>query len=246
MLDKKIIQKVETLYLLYKNGKVSGPEQHEVNPGLPKDSRQNYLYFTLPCCINFQRSSPAMWASALSTYSDPETNYLFFPEKVVQRSHDDVKAGLIKHKLALQTHKHPMIWGAISETLYKYYDSDPRRVLSESGHDVIRLIETLQKTKKDIFPYLGGAKLSNYWLFILDSFTDVKLKNLNEISIIPDTHVIKSTINLGLATEGVQAAEVESVWRKVLKETGISPTEMHSALWRWSRNGFSPDLVATL
>ena len=60
----------------------------------------------------------------------------------------------------------------------------------------------IQKEKKPLFPYLGGPKLSNYWLFILHDFTDVKFKNVEEISIIPDTHVIKSSIHLGVVEEG--------------------------------------------
>jgi len=240
--SEDVLENVKKLYQLFLAGAVKGPEKHEVNPGLPRGSRENYLYFTLPCCINFQRNSPALWQSALDTYQDPSTNYVFFPEQLVEKEKEEVQRDLAKHKLALQPNKHSSIWINICHTLASYYKNDPKEVLRESDFDTPLIIQVLQRDKKHLFPYLGGIKLSNYWLFILSIFTDVELKNIQEISIIPDVHVIRSTIQLGLAKEGVQPLEVEQIWRKVSKEVGISPVEMHSALWRWSRNNFHPEL----
>jgi hypothetical protein len=240
--SEDILENVKKLYQLFLAGAVKGPEKHEVNPGLPRGSRENYLYFTLPCCINFQRNSPALWQSALDTYQDPSTNYVFFPEKLVKKEKEEVQKDLAKHKLALQPNKHSSIWINICNTLASHYKSDPKEVLRENNFDISLIIQTLQKDKKHLFPYLGGIKLSNYWLFILSIFTDVEFKNIQEISIIPDVHVIRSTIKLGLAKEGVQPLEVEQIWRQVSKEIGISPVDMHSALWRWSRNNFYPKL----
>ncbi len=78
-----ILARVRKLKQLYDAGQIPQLHKHEVNPGLAQESRENYLYFTLPVCLNFQRSSPAMWQAALATWNDPETNYLYFPEKVV-------------------------------------------------------------------------------------------------------------------------------------------------------------------
>ena len=236
------LSRIKELHKLYLDGKIRGPEIHEVHPYLPIDSRENYLYFTLPCCLNFQRNSPAMWRSALNTFEDPDTNYLFLPEKIVGMPREEVQKDLTKHKLALQKNKHTDIWIRTSETLSKHYNNDPRQVLEEGNFDVNQIIQILQKDKKDLFPYWGGIKLSNYWLFILSRFTDVKLENINEISIIPDTHIIKSTIKLGLAEPGVKSAEVEQIWRVILKEVKIPPVEMHPTLWAWSRQNFWPDV----
>ena len=79
MTQAEQLVRVLKLYELFQTGKIPTLAQHEVNPGLEKGSRENYLYFTLPPCINFQRQSPAMWAAALKTWNDAETNYLFFP-----------------------------------------------------------------------------------------------------------------------------------------------------------------------
>jgi hypothetical protein len=234
----EILRRVVKLHALYRAGKLPGPEKHEVHPNLPRASRENYLYFTLPCALNFQRSSPALWQSALETFQDERTRYVFFPELVAKADPERVRRDLIRYRLAVQTHKHPAIWLKLCNTLYEDYNSDPREVLSEGEHDAQRVIVILQELKKHRFPYLGGIKLSNYWVFILTTFTDASLRNEHEISIIPDTHIIKGTIRLGLKKDGVKPPEVEAVWREVLAATGIHPGEMHSALWRWSRGGF--------
>jgi len=234
-------ERIKKLHKLFLEGKVKGPEQHEVHPDLDKGSRENYLYFTLPCSVNFQRSSPALWKSALLTYEDPDTNYLFFPEIVVKTDYEKVKNDLRKHKLSMQPNKHCKIWVALSNTLNSHYKSDPREVLKEKNFSVPSIISMLQIEKKSLFPYLGGIKLSNYWLFILAYFTDVNFKFVEEISIIPDTHVIQSSIQLGVIDEGTaDTKKVEAAWRVILKELSIPPTEMHSALWRWSRESFNP------
>ena len=181
-----------------------------------------------------------MWASALKTYEDPATNYLFFPEHIAKADLSHVRKDLTKHRLALQPNKHVHIWTTIAGTLNEYYDSDPRNIIKEAELDAGKLIKLLQVQHKKKFPYLSGPKLSNYWPYILSMFTDVKFSNSQEISIIPDTHVIKSSVELGVTRIGDGPSEVEIAWGKLLNGTGISPTQVHPVLWNWSRNGFKP------
>ncbi|MEW6146330.1 MAG: hypothetical protein AB1598_15055 [Thermodesulfobacteriota bacterium] len=234
------MDRVKRLLELYESGAVPTLAQHEVNPGLPKGSRENYLYFTLPVCINFQRSSPAMWAAALKTWEDESTRYLFFPEQLADASDEQIRADLIKHKLGLQPNKHTQIWTTIAHTLHEYYLDDPRQLISEAESDAAKLITLLQVTHRKRFPYLCGPKLSNYWPFILSHYTDVQFTSAQEISIIPDTHVIQSSIVLGLVPTGATAATVELAWKNLLAGTGINPMRVHPALWNWSRNKFEP------
>lgn len=246
MNQEVILQKVRALLELYKSGQIPTLQKHEVHPELPLNDRLNYLYFTLPVCLNFQRSSPAMWEAAFATFNDPATNYLFYPEKVALASYQKVQNDLLKHKLALQKNKHTEIWTRISGALHEFYNNDPKNLLEEGGFDVAKVIQLLQKTYRNRFPYLSGPKLSNYWLFILSRFTDVKFKNMHEISIIPDTHVIQSTVHLGLADTKVSSLKVEDIWKELLKDSGISPVEVHPVLWNWSRNGFKPEVKGSV
>jgi hypothetical protein len=234
------LQRVRQLLAYYNDGSIPRLAQHEVNPGLPPGSRENYLYFTLPVCINFQRSSPAMWASALATYNDPATNFVFLPEQLAQMPIDQTRAALLKHKLALQPNKHVLIWTTIAKTLHDFYNDDPRQILAEANHDAGQLITNLQKTYRTRFPYLSGPKLSNYWPYILSQYTDVQFANAHQISIIPDTHVIQSSIQLGLLPPGASSLQAESVWRELLQGSDIIPTQVHPVLWHWSRNRFVP------
>jgi hypothetical protein len=235
------LNRVKKLLAYFEQGLIPTLAQHEVNPGLPLNSRENYLYFTLPVCINFQRSSPAMWAAALATYNDPATQYLFLPEKLAATPIEKIRADLTKHKLALQPNKHVLIWTTIAKTLHDFYNDDPRQIIAQTHGDAGELINHLQKTYRARFPYLSGPKLSNYWPYILSKYTDVKFKNAHQISVIPDTHVIQSSVVLGLVGEGATPLQVELAWKELLQGSGIAPTTMHTVLWNWSRNKFSPE-----
>lgn len=238
----EVLDRVLKLHSLFQEGHIPTLAEHEVNPGLPKGSRENYLYFTLPPSLNFQRQSPAMWASALKTYNDPDTNYLFFPEKVAQKSREEVQVSLLKHKLALQLNKHTDIWIAVSKAFSTHFNSDPRELFRQADWDVVRIHRIIQQDMQKDFPYISGPKMANYWLYILAHYTDAKFKNMQEISIIPDTHVLQSSIKLGLTDETSSPIEVAAVWKDLLKGSALAPVEMHPVLWNWSRNGFSPEV----
>ncbi len=65
MTKKEKLEKIEKLYNAYKEGKLGGefmPEDE--NPGFSKDSMENYLYFTLPMALNYQRNSYTLWEAA--------------------------------------------------------------------------------------------------------------------------------------------------------------------------------------
>jgi hypothetical protein len=236
------LQRVKELLERFNNGEIPTLEKHEVNPNLDLGSRENYLYFTLPVCLNFQRSSPAMWAAALATYKDPETNYLFFPEVLAETPLEKIRADLVKHKLALQPNKHVLIWTTIARTLHEHFEDDPRKIVASANNNVLELLQILTVTHKKHFPYLSGPKLSNYWPFILSRFTDVKFNDIHEISIIPDTHVIQSSIKLGIVPAIATSTQVELAWKDLLKDSGINPVMVHPILWHWSRNRFVPEV----
>lgn len=240
-MDKtQLLERILLLHTLFQEGKIPVLSQHVVHPMLDKSSRENYLYFTLSPCLNFQRSSPALWASALKTWEDPTTNYLFFPEETVTRSREEVQRDLMKHKLALQRNKHTDIWITISKTLNEFYTNDPRELLQSANWDILSILEIVQIEQRKQFPYLSGPKLSNYWLYILSLYTDAPFRNKHEISIIPDTHVIQSTVQLGILPTISNPLLVAQAWKELLEGSNLSPSEMHAVLWNWSRNKFLP------
>lgn len=239
---KQILDRIRKLVKLYDSGKIEKLHSHEVNPGLDKSSRLNYIYFTLPVSINYQRSSPAMWQSALKTFEDKETNDVFYPEKVVKLTKDQLMKKLIKHKLALQKNKHTEIWKKLSKTFNQHFKNDPRIMLKQIDYDIEKLLLLLQKEMKKDFPYLSGPKLSNYWPFILLHYTDVRFKNKKKISIIPDTHIMKTSIKLGISSEKDDSQVVSEKWHQLLERTEFAPVDLHSIFWNWSKAGFKPNV----
>lgn len=235
-----ILPKLEKLKYHYENGDIPLLKEHEVNPGLPIGSRENYLYYVMTCCLNFQRLSPNTWKAALATWMDKDTNYVFFPEKSGTVDIEQLRKDLLKHRLALQPNKHTDIWSRIQNTFHTKFEDDPRKLFEMADFDAVKVLQIVQKEMKKDFPYLSGLKLSNYFIFILLHYSDLKLKNVNNISIIPDTHIMKATKELGILEEGINPKTVEEAWINLLSVTKYSPIEFHSILWNWSRNKFQP------
>jgi hypothetical protein len=239
---EELQRRIALLYDLFQRGGIKTlTTQHEVHPDLPLSDRVNYVYFTLPVSLNFQRSSTAMWQSALKTFEDPETNYLFYPEEVIRQSREKVQKDLGRHRLALQTNKHTDIWIRLSQTLHTFFNDNPKEIIESCGGDVIKIVQMLRKDRKKDFPYLSGGKMSNYWLFILSRFTDIELKNTQEISIIPDTHVIQCSHHLGVS-QSEDPEKIAEAWKDLMSDMLIHPVDMHPVLWNWSRAGFEPNV----
>lgn len=77
MRKEKILRDIDILYKMWQKGLLGGefmPEDE--NPHLKKDSKENYLYFTLPMALNYQRNSYTLWESANKTYNDEETRFV--------------------------------------------------------------------------------------------------------------------------------------------------------------------------
>ena len=143
---EEILQKVEILYNLWKNGKLGGEVMPEdANPHLEKSSIENYLYFTLPMALNYQRNSYKLWQSALETYNDKETKFVFEPKKCLEKSFEEVQRALIKYKIALQKQKQTEIWLSLCKTFVELYDGDIRKMFDQLDNDVDKIRNFIQK-----------------------------------------------------------------------------------------------------
>ena len=90
---------------------------------------------------------------------------------------------------------------------------------------------------------MSGTKICNYWLYVIYQYTDRKYKNIDHLTVAPDTHVCKATLKLGLiSNEEFNSSNVQSIvikrWQEILKNTKYKPIDVHTPLWLWSRNGF--------
>lgn len=244
IMNNKILKDVEILYDMWKKGKLGGEVMPEdENPHFSLDSLENYLYFTLPMSLNYQRNSYTLWKSANLTYHDEKTRFVFDPKKVLNSSFQEVQTALVKYKVALQKDKQTQIWITLCKTFVELYDGDIRKLFDSLDNDVNKIRNFIQKENKSLFPYLSGNKLCNYWMYVIYQYTDRKYKNIESLTIAPDTHVIKATYKLGLINDielnsnKAQLIVIDK-WNKLLKGTKYNPIDIHTPLWLWSRNGF--------
>ncbi len=245
MKKEVILEKVEMLMNMYQEGLLGGEVMPEnQNPHLPKDSLENYLYFTLPMALNYQRNSYTLWECAYKTYQDEKTNFVFHPKICLKKSFEEVQSALTKYRLALQKQKQTEIWIILCQTLVNLFDGDIRKLFAKMNHDVDCIRNFIQVEHKKEFPYLSGIKICNYWLYVIQQYTDEEYCNQNHLTVAPDTHVCKATRKLGLITEEeFQSSHVQetviNAWKQLLEGTKYHPIDIHTPLWLWSRNGFT-------
>lgn len=241
------INKVYALIDSYKQGKLGGEKMPEdENPALDKSSKENYLYFTLPMALNYQRNSYTLWECANKTYKDIDTANVFDANAVVAMDEQQLREKLLKYKVALQPNKQPIIWRTICETIENDYSGDIRLLFSENDYSVKRIKEYIAKNKKK-FPYLGGNKICNYWLYVMEQYTDVKFVDRENITVAPDTHVIQASEKLGvISTKELAQSNVQEIvanrWQEILKGTDLVPIDVHTPMWLWSRGKFGVEI----
>lgn len=246
MNKKEILQSVESLLYAYENGALGATEMPEDT--CPKFStlEEKRIYYTLPMALNYQRNSYELWKSAKNTWEDKETREVFNLEITVDFDEDELRALLVKYKVASQPNRHIYIWQKLVETIYENWGS-VTTLLQICDYDYLQVKNIVQQKFKKGFPYLSGPKIFNYWMYIMSEYGEVDLKNRSFIEIAPDTHVIQATEKLGLASgdelSNMSREEVSALWREVLKETNIDPIDVHSPLWFWSRSGFEFKLL---
>lgn len=244
MTKEQKLEKIEKLYNAYKEGKLGGQIMPEdANPHLPIDSIENYLYFTLPMALNYQRNSYKLWESAKKTYEDETTNFIFNPQKVLSSTFNEVQNALTKYRLALQKDKQTQIWIKLCDTIENLLDGDIKNLFTICNYDVNIIRDYMQKEHKKDFPYLSGNKLCNYWMYVIYQYTDTKYINKEALTIAPDIHVLRSSVKL----EVISQKEFESSnaqiicinnWNELLKDTKFAPIDIHTPLWLWGRSGF--------
>ncbi|MCL2531288.1 MAG: hypothetical protein FWE40_03920 [Oscillospiraceae bacterium] len=247
---EKARKAAEILMQLHRDGALGGEIMPEdANPGLPKSAEENYLYFTLPMALNYQRNSYKLWEAANQTAQDAETADIFSPMAVVEMEIDVLREKLLKHKVALQPNRHPQIWLRLCQTFTEHFDGSVNKFFSAQGNSVLQIKDYMTANKK-LFPYLSGAKIMNYWLYVMLQYTDAAFADREHITVAPDTHVIQATAKLGLiSAEDMLNPNIRLVvselWNAVFAGTDWHPIDIHTPLWLWSRSGFAAQLWHT-
>lgn len=235
----------KSLHQAWKAGLLGGelmPEDAKPT-SLSRRGEATLAYFTLPMALNYQRNSYKLWEAATQTWLDESTRWVFDPCTVVKKDFVKLQASLLKHKLALQPNKHSQTWFKICASIATRHHGCFELLLHSCHFDIGHIKKTIQKEEKACFPYLSGMKICNYWLYVLIQYTDYPFSNLSEISIAPDTHVIQASHKLGIVSDSeLKRADVQILvdkrWREILYNSDLTPIDMHTPLWLWSRAGF--------
>lgn len=245
--QEEILRKVYNLRKAYQDGLLGGETMPEdENPHLDMASKENYMYFTLPMSLNYQRNSYVLWECANRMYADEMARAVFDTGAVCHMKEEILRDYLVKYKVALQPNKQPVIWRTLCETIENTLDGDIRNLFLRNDFSVKKVKEYIQSHKKE-FPYLGGNKICNYWLYVLEQYTDIKFADRENITVAPDTHVIQASARLGVITpDEAESSNVQALlasrWAELLKGTELVPIDVHTPMWLWSRGKFELEL----
>lgn len=236
-----IQKKCLKLHKAYLDGQLGDQTMPEDTHPTFKNMEEKLAFFTLPMALNYQRDSYKLWDAATDTFDDSSTKVVFNISQIANMTQDELRPLLQVYKVALQPNKHTDTWYRICNTISENWGS-LSQMLEYVNYDFLHLQKLVQITHKKGFPYLSGPKIFHYWSYILGEYGEIKLTNKDFIQIAPDTHVIQCSIRLGIITESqskkLSKDEISEIWRSVLDETNLSPIDMHSPLWFWSRNNF--------
>lgn len=245
--NKVVMDRIYALLEAYRSGRLGGEKMpEEENPGLERGSLENYIYFTLPMALNYQRNSYILWECANKAWHDEETRDIFSIEAVADMDEDELREKLMQHKVALQRVRHPDTWKTLCRTFRNDFGGDVRRLFSENEYSVQRIKAYMTEHKKD-FPYLCGNKIVNYWLYVMEQYTDARFADREYITVAPDTHVIQASVQLGvISREEVAGSKVPRLvaarWQELLQGTELDPIDLHTPLWLWSRGNFQVEI----
>jgi hypothetical protein len=229
-------------------GKKEMPE--DILPkGMTKGSREHVLFITFTVAIDYLREADELWESARRTYEDPETRYLFYPEKVYETSFEKIKDDIKKHNLSWRVKNDVRAWKTLGTTFWEKWKGDPLNFIKDCNDDAELIWTQLQNKKENhYYPKLRGPKIGPLWIRMLRDNIGLELKNLDKIPIPVDTHVIRATLATGVirgefkTTRDKITKYTQEVWFesfKKLHNEGIDliPLNMDKPLWHLSKNG---------
>ncbi|ASS74381.1 hypothetical protein CIG75_04870 [Tumebacillus algifaecis] len=247
MADDQIVKNIKALLHMHATGLLGGeimPEDALLGV-VAKDDLPNVL--TLGMALNYQRNSYALWRSVAEAYVDDHSRWIFHPQTVATCDREELREALLRHRVGLQPNRHPEIWQRVASGIVQSSTSgDVDGLIKSADCDVAVLKAIMQGTRKTEFPYLSGPKIFNYWLYVLENYTETSWKSRELITIAPDTHILQASVQLGICTAEVLGGTAEhrqavaEAWEAALQGSGLAPIDVHTPLWLWSRSGFPP------
>jgi len=202
-------------------------------PNLVHGSKEHALYLTYVISVDYMTDAVKLWRGSREEYQySPDS---FDSTKILGMSDSQLRT-LVKRIGGRYPKTGAGTWRKISEILLDRYDGDPRNITREPS-----TIDEI-KQKIDVFPYLRGKKLSNFYLRAMGENGLFKISNFEELDIPVDIQVARFTIYTGvlkLLSESFRGCVheeplrglVEEAWRKAARGLGTYPWKLDEPIW---------------
>jgi hypothetical protein len=239
------------------HGRTDLPED-EPPEGVARGLFEHLCFISFTVAIDYMRDAPTLWNNSRVTFSDPEINYLFFPEKLEQTSFEKVVKDMQKHGLSKKPERDANIWHTIGTTFSRKWGGDPLNFLESCNWDAIKILEHLNNDRHyskgtliSDFPNLRGPKIGPLWIRMLrDNVGLSKLINLDRVPMPIDIHIARATITTGICKGqysgnlGNLFPEMRLAWSDSIKGLSIKGRPMivldiDEPLWHLSKYGCS-------
>ncbi len=220
--------------------------------GVQRGSRQHALFITLTVTIDYQRDAHELWRAARSTYEDPATRFVFYPERLTVKSRPALVTALRRHGLSRKHHRDAGFWYAVASTLHRRWDDDPRRFVKACGCDAPTILDRLVKDRHDEegearndFPNLRGRKIGPLWVRMLHDNVGLPIRNLKKVPIPVDVHIARATFSLGVLRGRVRSSftevipAIQGVWAEAADGVEHIALDYDEPLWYLSKFGCS-------
>lgn len=232
-----------------RDGILSRAELPESKPpsDVERGSYEHVMFLTLTVALDYQRSANDLWNSARITFEDQMTKWVFSPQEVAKRNHDELVTSLAKYKLSKKKEKDAKIWQTVATSFLELFGGDPRKLFEKYDYDAPQIFHSMRTIYGKKFPYLAGStgtsKILSLWIRILHDEANIEFKNLNDVPLPIDIHTARSTITTGCLAgvfDGPFSGLVEQTkkaWIEACKGTSYYPLQIDEPLWNLSRFG---------
>ncbi len=214
--------------------------------GVERGSYSHIMFITLTVAIDYQRDAVQLWNASRRTFEDKSTQWIYFPNQLVERSDSELLGAMQKYSLVKKVLKDALkIWKPVSMSFHKLFNSDPRNLFKEMDYDAFRLYTIMNTKYKRYFPYLSGKKILPLWLRLLHDVVGIELKNLDKIPIPVDIHIARATFCLGCLKGTYKGpfqdaiAEINGVWEEACENFPLTRLQLDGPLWNLSKYGCS-------
>ena len=174
-----------------KKGFFKGYEMPEyvLPPNLMQGTKEHALWLTYVISVDYMTDAVKLWSRSREEHLyNPDS---FNSTRILDMSDSQLQT-LVKRIGGRYPKTGAQTWRKIAGILLDGYQGDPRNITRQP----ITVKEI--KEKIDVFPYLRGPKLSNFYLRAMGEQDLFKISNFNELDIPVDIQVARFTIYTGV------------------------------------------------